>query len=93
MKSANTAESNIIEIIKATYFWPEQLAVFPAVIRQRLLFHSKSSANIEDLINRIVESINNESFLSQFIPAFKEAFSEEEIEDLSIKINVKIFYF
>ena len=82
MKSANTTESNIIELIKATYFRPEQLAVFPALIRQRLLVHSKSSANIEDLINTIVESINNKSFLSQFIPAFKEAFSEEEIEDL-----------
>jgi len=34
MNFVNTIESNIFELIKATYFRSEQLAAFPAMVRK-----------------------------------------------------------
>jgi hypothetical protein len=82
MNFVNTIESNIFELIKATYFRSEQLAAFPAMIRQRLLVHNKSVDSVDDLTHEIIEAVKSESFLSQFVPAFKETFSEEEVQEL-----------
>lgn len=81
MQEKENMKQEIIELVRATHFQPEQIEAFPGMVQVYMNTYNKSG-DAKIVAQQVIQKVTSNSFLDPFVDHFQKIFSLDEIRYL-----------